>query len=206
MRIIEYMNSINPTEQVRHKSSKLVQKHIGLDPDERILLLAHKHWMVFRDSVLLALFCPFVLLFLVYLINSSVIDWPENIVHWLTVGLFSLSAIAFVAGTVGFLWRFYIWRNTFYVMTSKKLAIINQHLPWEYEVQQISLNNINDVTLKQEGVQSLLYGYSDVTAITFSGSRFTFKDVGKASDVQKSIMQQLALQKRPEKLPQVNGI
>ena len=76
----------------------------------------------------------------------------------------------------------------------------------EYEVQQISLNNINDVTLKQEGVQSLLYGYSDVTAITFSGSRFTFKDVGKASDVQKSIMQQLALQKRPEKLPQVNGI
>ena len=107
---------------------------------------------------------------------------------------------------MGFLWRFYIWRNTFYVMTSKKLAIINQHLPWEYEVQQISLNNINDVTLKQEGVQSLLYGYSDVTAITFSGSRFTFKDVGKASDVQKSIMQQLALQKRPEKLPQVNGI
>lgn len=114
--------------------------------------------------------------------------------EWITLGLFAVSGISFIFGTFKFIWRYYIWRNTFYVMTNKKLAIINQRMPWEYEVQQISLNNINDVTLKQEGLESLIYGFSDVTAITYSGSRFTFKDVGKASDVQKSIMQQLALQ------------
>ena len=182
------------------KPSRLVEKHVGLEQDEVVLLLARKHWMVFRDSTLLALFCPFVLLFLVFFVNTYPLSWPENIKGWLTTGLFVASALAFIAGSIGFLWRLYIWRNTFYVMTNKKLAIINQRLPWEYEVQQISLNKINDVTLKQEGFQSLLYGYSDVTAVTFSGSKFTFKDVGRASEVQKSIMQQLALQKRPETL------
>lgn len=174
-------------------ANKLVQKHVGLDSDEHILLLARKHWMVFRNSLLVALFAPFVMLFFVYFLNTYPLDLDETIIRWSTMGLFTLSAGAFVFGTIKFLWRYYIWRNTFYVMTNKKLAIINQRMPWEYEVQQISLSNINDVTLKQEGLESLLYGFSDVTAITISGSKFTFKDVGKASEVQKSIMQQLAL-------------
>ena len=199
------MKQVDTSQQeAKQKTSKLVSKHVGLDSDENILLLARKHWVVFRDSILLALFCPFVLLFLVYFINTYPLDWPENIIQWLTMGLFVASSLAFIAGTIGFLWRFYIWQNTFYVMTNKKLAIINQRLPWEYEVQQISLSNINDVTLKQEGFQSLLYGYSDVTAITFSGSKFTFKDVGHASEVQKSVMEQLAMQKKPDFLAQVN--
>src|SRR5690606_5988407 len=157
-------------------------------------------------STLLALFCPFVLLFFVFFINTYPLYWSTEIIHWSTIGLFIASAAAFIAGSIGFLWRLYIWRNTFYVMTNKKLAIINQRLPWEYEVQQISLNKINDVTLKQEGFQSLLYGYSDVTAVTFSGSKFTFKDVGKASEVQKNIMQQLAAQKRSDTLSQVDSV
>lgn len=193
------MKQANSSPQMpKQQTNKLVSKHVGLDQDENVLLLARKHWVVFRDSALLALFCPFVLLFLVYFFNTYPLDWPSNLIQWLTTGLFIASGLAFVAGSIGFIWRFYIWQNTFYVMTNKKLAIINQRLPWEYEVQQISLSNINDVTLKQEGFQSLLYGYSDVTAITFSGSKFTFKDVGRASEVQKNVMQQLALQKKPE--------
>ncbi len=181
-------------------SNRLVSKHVGLDPDENVLMLERKHWVVFRDSALLALFCPFVLLFFVYFVNMYPLEWSPTIKQWLTTGLYVASLLAFVAGTIGFLWRLYIWHNTFYVMTNRKLAIINQRLPWEYEVQQISLSNINDVTLKQEGFQSLLYGYSDVTAVTFSGTKFTFKAVGHASEVQKHVMQQLALQKKPEML------
>ena len=193
-------------QQAKQKTHTLVEKHVGLDPDEKVLMLVRKHWVVFRNTVLLALFCPFVLIFLVYFINQWPLGWSPNLIHWLTVGLFGLSAICFILGTVGFVWRHYIWSHTLYIMTNKKLAIINQYNPWNYEVQQISLANINDVTLKQEGLESFLYGYSDVAALTYAGSVFTFKHVANAPELQKAIMQQLASMKNPDFLTQVNPL
>jgi hypothetical protein len=186
----------NLPQEAKDKTFTLVEQHIGLDPDEQVLLLVRQHWVVFRNSALLSLFMPFVLLFIVFFINEYSLDWPAWIISDLTTALFGVSFIAFIVGGLGFMWRMYLWTHTFYVMTTKKLAIINKQKPWSYEVQQISLANINDVNLKQEGVESWLYGYSDVTAKTFGGSMFTFSMVGKPSDVQKAIMQQLALQKR----------
>jgi hypothetical protein len=86
-------------------------------------------------------------------------------------------------------------------MTNKKLAIINRYKPFSYEAQQINLSHINDVTVRKEGMQAFLYDYSDVIAITFSGSTFVFEEVGHAVHIQKAIMQQLALQKPVGSLP-----
>ncbi len=183
------------SKQSKNLTEKLVDKYVGLEDDEQVILLCRKHWAVFRNSVLLALFVPFVLLFFVYFFNVYPLDITSDVIHWITMALVVASGVAFVVGTIGFLWRLYIWHNTFYVMTNKKLAIINQQLPWEYDVQQISLRNINDVTLKQTGFQSLIYGYSDVIAVTYSGSVFTLKGVGEPSVVQKLIMQQVTNQK-----------
>lgn len=187
----------NKDKQSRNLTEKLVDKYVGLDEGEEIILLVRKHWALFRNEVLLALFVPFVLMFFVYFFNVYPLGWSENVVRYLTMGLIGLSALAFVWGTITFLWRLYLWHNTFYIMTNKKLAVINQKLPWEYEVQQISVKNINDVTLKQTGLMSLLYGYSDVTAVTYSGSSFTFKDVGHPTDVQKAIMGLVDRQRSP---------
>lgn len=118
----------------------------------------------------------------------------RSAVFWSIV---AISAVCFILGMIRFLWHFHMWQHTFYVMTTKKLAIINRHKPWSYQVQQIALNNINDVTLQQEGMEAFMYGYSDVVAITFSGSHFTFEQVAHAPTVQKAIMQQLAAQERP---------
>jgi hypothetical protein len=187
------MQQLASPQEIRQKTSSLVEKHIGLDSDEQVLLLIRKHWVVFRNSALLATFVPFVLLFVVFLIHNYPLDWPADFFSHTTRALFLASAAACILGSLRFMWLLYLWKHTFYVMTSKKLAIINQYNPWTYEVQQISLNNINDVTLRQEGLESFLYGYSDVTALTIAGSVFTFAQVGHAGDVQKAIMQQLAL-------------
>lgn len=191
------------TKQTQSKTltEKLVDKYVGLEEGEEVVLLVRKHWALFRNEVLLALFVPFVLLFFVYFFNVYPLGWNEDVIHYLTMGLVILSGLAFVWGTVTFLWKLYVWHNTFYVMTTKKLAIINQKLPWEYEVQQISVRNINDVTLKQTGLMSLLYGYSDVTAVTYSGSSFTFKDVGHPSDVQKAVVHLVEQQKGASGVP-----
>src|SRR5690606_4688067 len=85
-------NSTNSLSSERIKPSRLVEKHVGLEDDEVVLLLAHKHWMVFRNSTLLALFCPFVLLFFVFFINTYPLYWSTEIIHWSTIGLFIASA------------------------------------------------------------------------------------------------------------------
>lgn len=183
------------------KTHKLVEKHIGLDQDEHILLLVRKHWVVFRNTVLIALFFPFVLLFLVYFINEWPLAWDPNIISMITNGLFIVAGICFVVGSIGTLWRWYIWSHTFYVMTNKRLAVMNQYNPWNYEVQQITLANIIDVTLTQEGLEAALYGFSDVISTTQSGSRFVFSKVGKAAEVQKAMMQELAQIAPPGTVP-----
>ena len=206
LRSMHKQEAINSADDPKVKTHKLVEKHVGLEPDEHVILLVRKHWVVFRNSTILALFVPFVLLFLVFFITNYPLNWPETFVGYAVRGLFGLSAITFILGSIGFMWRWYIWNHTFYVMTNKKLAVINQYNPWNYEVQQISLSNVNDVTLKQEGMEALLYGYSDVTAVTFSGSVFTFQHVAKAPEVQKAVVQQLALQRRPDFLTQINSV
>jgi hypothetical protein len=190
---------------VKKRTIKLVDEHIGLDDDEEVILLARKHWVLFRNSLFVGIFIPFVIgsiLFFIYLIQPT---WPEQIKSYITWVLAGLAGIAFICGMIRFMWHFHMWQHTFYVMTNKKLAIINRYKPWSYEVQQINLNNINDVTLRQEGMEAFMYGYSDVVAVTFSGSTFILEQVGHASAVQRAIMQQLALQDRPANLLRANA-
>lgn len=183
--------------QAKPRAIKVVDHHVGLDPDEEVLLLARRHWVIFRNSLFVGLFIPFVLLS-VYGLSTQIdlgsFETYRSAILWCIV---AISAACFILGMVRFLWHYHMWQHTFYVMTTKKLAIINRHKPWSYQVQQIALNNINDVTLQQEGMEAFMYGYSDVVAITFSGSHFTFEQVAHAPLVQKAIMQQLATQERP---------
>jgi hypothetical protein len=190
--------------QARPRTIKLVDEHIGLDPDEQVLLLARKHWVIFRNSLVLALFFPFVLLSILLLINLADLRLSPQLMHWITLGAIGISVSTFLIGGIKFLWHFHMWQHTFYVMTTKKLAIINRYKPWSYEVQQINLSNINDVTLRREGMEAFMYGYSDVVVVTFSGSTFVFEEVAHAATVQKAIMQQLALQERPNVIAKVD--
>lgn len=187
-------SSASETKTVSEASYKLVDKHVGLDPEEQVLLLVRKHWIVFRNSVLLALFIPFVLLFWVYFINQWPLNWDPQIIHYLTMGLLIASAVCFVLGGIVSLWRWYNWHHTFYVMTNRRLVVMSQQNPWTYDIQQITLSKIIDVTLTQRGLESAIYGFSDVVSTTQSGSRFSFDSVGHPGQVQKVIMQQLAMQ------------
>jgi hypothetical protein len=185
--------NITPTPKI----IELVDEHVGLDEDEQVVLLLRKHWHIFRNSLFVGLFIPFVLLSIMGIIYLGGPVWSANTMRLLWAGVIALSSLAFLVGFARFLWHYHMWKHTFYVMTTKKLAIINRYRPFSYEAQQISLSNINDITIRQEGVQAFLYQYSDVIAITFSGSTFVFSEVGHAAQVQKAIMQQLAKQDRP---------
>lgn len=184
------------------KTLKLIDEHVGLDKDEQVLLMERKHWHIFRNSLFVGLFIPFVLFSLLGLVYLGQLNWSPAVMRWVISSIVAISTICFVVGLVRFLWHFHMWKHTFYVMTNKKLAIINRYKPWSYEAQQINLNNINDVTVRQEGMEAFLYHYSDVIAVTFSGSTFVFEEVGHAVAVQKAIMAQLALQDRPAIQPQ----
>jgi hypothetical protein len=198
---------LRPTQEPQKgRSVSLVEHHIGLDPDEQVILLVRKHWVVFRNSLVFAFFVPFVLAFLAFFLNNYPVPLAQSAVNLLTEGILLVAFIILAVGMLIFAWHYYMWTRTFYVMTSKKLGIINHHSPWNYQVQQINLSNVNDVTLKQEGIEAFLYGYANVVAITISGSTFTFSQVKNASEVQKAIMQQLALQKHNPLSSQVDSI
>jgi hypothetical protein len=182
---------------IKHKTLELIDEHIGLDPDEQVLLMTRMHWVIFRNALVVALFIPFVIFSVLLLIKLAGLPLSEQVMQALIWGGSILALICFLAGGARFLWHYHMWHHTFYVMTNKRLAIITRHKPWSYQVQQINLNNINDVTLQREGFEAFMYGYSDIIAVTFSGTHFTLEQVGDAAKVQRAIMQQLALQDRP---------
>lgn len=165
-------------------------KKIELEPQEIPVLVTRKHWYVFRDPVLLALFVPFVLLSAVFFLDySSIPSWlKDNLGQLFLV----LAGASFVGGILFFFWRHFLWSRTFYVLTDKRLILIIQRGLFNREERQASLNMIQDVKGEVKGLQASVYGFGDVIVQTASTAdpMLRLNLVGRPRMVQKAIMQQ----------------
>ena len=165
-------------------------KKIELEKEELLVLVTRKHWYVFRDPFLLGLFVPFVLLSLVFFLGYS--SFPLWLKDNLGQVFKILAGASFVGGILFFLWRYFLWSRTSYILTSKRLILVLQQGLFSCEERQASLNMIQDVKTEIKGLQASLYGFGDVIVQTASTAdpMLRLNLVGRPRKVQRAIMQQ----------------
>ncbi len=172
--------------------SKIAQlpKKIELETEEVPVFVTRKHWYIFRDPVLLTLFVPFVLFSGVFFLGYS--SFPVWLKDNLGQVFLILAGASFIGGTLFFLWRYFLWSRTSYILTSKRLILVLQQGLFSCEERQASLNMIQDVKTEIKGLQASLYGFGDVIVQTASTAdpMLRLSIVGRPRKVQKVIMQQ----------------
>jgi len=169
-----------------------VPPNIELNPGEDVVLLVRQHWFVFRNSFLIAFFIPFLLISVSFFVDYT--NLSELVVK--LVGQISLygAGIAFLVGLMMFTWKFYLWRNTYYVVSNKRLILITQHGLFSYDDRETSLNMIQDFRATVDGLQPSLYGFGDVTVqVSSQDSQLTLEKVAKPRAVQRIIVREAHL-------------
>lgn len=170
-------------------------KRTQLQSEETIVYLARQHWYVFRNSVLITLFIPFVLYSAIFFLDESPL--PGTFKDTLNQFLIYLSFASLVVGVLMFVWRLFLWRRTYYLVTNKRLVLVNQYSPFHYDDRETPLYRIQDVKAEVNGLQASLYGFGDVVVqISSQDAALTLEKVGKPHLVQKVIMKQAHLKAR----------
>ncbi|OQX51553.1 hypothetical protein B5M47_00400 [candidate division CPR3 bacterium 4484_211] len=173
-------------------ASTTAADNFGLEQGEEVKLATRKHWYVFRTPFLLSFFLPFVFLSATFFLDH--LAWPQQLTSILVQFFLILSLICFVIGGLAFFWTLFLWSRTIYLVTSKRLILINQRGLFSRDRRETSLDMIQDVKAKVGGFQAALYGFGDVVVqISSQEAQLTLTKVSKPYFVQRVIMREARL-------------
>ncbi len=142
---------------------------LHLEPDEHVILIIRKHWIVFAGygiTLLFAAFLPFILLmavriFLPALLNISL---PGNnsalFLFFYTLFLLALWVSFFIDWT-----KYYL--DVWYVTEKRIIAIDQKHI-FDREVSNLHFDKIQDITLDVHGFIPTLLGFGNIKVQTAS--------------------------------------
>ena len=183
---------IDMEEKDSQEHPQSLPKGVILEPEEELVMLVRQHWFVFRNSVLLMLFVPFVLLSLIFFLEFS--SLPAEIRDLLNMVCLYGSGVSCVLGMLLFIWQFYLWRNTVYILTNKRIIIINQLGLFSHDDRETGLGMIQDVRASVDGLQPTLYGFGDVILqVSSEDARLLLEKVSKPREVQRIIIREAHL-------------
>ncbi|PIZ47389.1 hypothetical protein COY32_01775 [candidate division WWE3 bacterium CG_4_10_14_0_2_um_filter_41_14] len=170
---------------------------IEFEPDETVVMFVRQHWFVFRNSILLMLFVPFVLMSFTFFLDYIVLPeflrstWMQNFLGQLLIWV---SEGSFVLGLSMFLWQFNLWRGTFYLLTDKRLVLVTQRALFTHDDRETSLQMIQDVRATIDGLQATLYGYGNVVVqVSSQDAQLVLEKVGRPREVQRTIIREAHL-------------
>jgi len=169
-----------------------VPSSVRLEEGERVILLVRQHWYVFRNSVLLALFAPFTLLFFAFMsgywiLNRTISDVLQMILLW---GAF----ICLILGLILFLWQLFLWRRTFYIVTNKRLILITRFGLFHHDDRETALTMVQDVKALVAGMAPSLYGFGQVIVqVSSEDAKLIMHKVPKPQEVQRVIIREAHL-------------
>lgn len=167
--------------------------HIELEPDEVPVYSTRQHWYVFRNPVLVMLFIPFLLGSGAFFINYSPL--PANLINWGEKMLLLTAGLFFAMGLILFLWKFFLWQRTIYIITNKRVILITRAGLFTHEDRETGLNTILDVKAEVNGLQPTLYGFGNVVMqISSKDAQLVFEKVGNPHKIQRIIMRVAHLQ------------
>lgn len=177
----------------------MLPKDVVLSPNENNIFFARKHWVIFREPFVFAFFFPFSLIMLSFIISAPALEgYDLHLGSVLTVStiMLYLALPIFMFGFIQFIWRYFVWSKTYFVLTTRRVIVVDQKNPFSHEIHQTTLDKIQDVVCEIKGVQAVMYGFGDIDikVSTANESRIRFPKISKPKEAQKVIMELLASQ------------
>jgi len=142
---------------------------IEFDQDERLIWEVRKHpiglFFIYATGGLIAL-----MMFAIFIVGASVIDTDAldlgvdvgayrsvSILIGLLIGSFSL-VVAAIAG--------YLYKNNVMLVTSDKIAQVLYRTIFDRKISQLSIGDVQDVTVTQKGILASMFNYGTIVIET----------------------------------------
>ncbi len=175
----------SPPEQLKPKAGSLTRL-LQLRSLEGDQVIWRKHWVfLIRQS-----FLPLIaLLATTAIIGISILRLTARY----GISLFLVSLILWVASLVWLWWRVEDWGNDLYIVTDQLIIDIEKKPLFFSEARrQATLDMIQNVSLRKEGLLPTLFNYGDVLIETAGVvGEFTFAGVGNPMQVQREIFRRV---------------
>lgn len=166
-------------------SARQVFRHIEFDPDEKLLFEVRKHWFG---------------LFLIYFIGTSVTvaalafalgtaasTNPD--LETIRMPIILISLLLSLLSTIFTAIGAYLYRSNVILVTSDKLAQLLAYGIFHRKISQLSIGDVQDVTVKQNGVFAHLFGYGTIVIETAGEqSNYTFSFAPNPYEASKAIV------------------
>jgi len=152
------------TRTKRDRSTKKDKKTFaGQQDGEKVLVVERKYPIVLRRPLLYGLVIILISLLPWAFATYYDFSWAGYTLWWLSAWLLVLLWY-WIRAWVG-------WYYTVYVLTNQRILIVTQKGFFSREVNDLTLNNIQNVNYKVEGFQAALFGFGTVTIETLSGGK-----------------------------------
>jgi len=155
------------------------QPHLPLpiQPGERVLLLRRRHWMFLWPTVLLNL--------LLGLIPTGAFIWLIDQIGIEGAIANVIIAIYLVFFLIRLVFVWYKYRHDFWVVTNQRVIDIKRNHPLNMQISTADLVNIQDMTIRRNGLLRTMLDYGDVVCQTAGmESDFTIAGVSDPRAVQ----------------------
>jgi hypothetical protein len=150
---------------------------LPIQPGERVLLLRRRHWMFLWPTVLLNL--------LLGLIPTAAFIWLIDQIGIEGSVANIIIAIYLVFFLIRLIFVWYKYRHDFWVVTNQRVIDIKRNHPLNMQISTADLVNIQDMTIRRNGLLRTMLDYGDVVCQTAGmDSDFTIAGVSDPRAVQ----------------------
>lgn len=157
----------------------------GQAPDEKILIFKRRHWYVLLTRLIWPVF-----LLMVGLLISLLLSLALRLNEMFTV----LLAVLFtVPPFLWLIWRFLDWENDWYIVTNRRVLLIDRVYFIREERFEARLDRIQDVTIRKPTLIHNLLDFGDLTIETAgSAGGIRFESIGHPRHIQNEIFRIMA--------------
>lgn len=159
---------------------------ITLYPNEKILMVVHKHWVAFFSKLLIVamlLLAPTTLAGL-FLGTTSLNE--EAIIYIRFFSIIYLMTIILVA--------FLFWMDHYldlWIITNERVIDVEQHGLFRRETSEFGVDKVQDITVEVPHMIATFLKYGNLRIQTAGEKSFTIKDVPNIYEIKKTIMDQV---------------
>lgn len=146
-----------------------------LNPEERLVGLARKHWFFIAVPVLNAFL---IILFLIVFVNRMMIFRQTILVS-------ALLGLVFILYSV---YKWVIWRADFYVITNERIIKISQEGILDKSIGEAGFKEIGEVFLETKGLAANIFRFGTIKIYTKSNREFKLENISNSVRIYQAII------------------
>lgn len=159
---------------------------ITLYPNEKILMVVHKHWVAFFSKLLIVAMLLLAPTTLAGLFLGTTSPSEEAVIYIRFFSIIYLMTIILVA--------FLFWMDHYldlWIITNERVIDVEQHGLFRRETSEFGVDKVQDITVEVPHMIATFLKYGNLRIQTAGEKSFTIKDVPNIYEIKKTIMDQV---------------